>query len=289
MKDTKSILLLLVSLLLIGTWVFHIYDKSKYAGVINVLPNADTVASNKSFNDSLNTLYQSTVVQLEDVKFGKDSLTSELKSKITEIDTLRYEIARILNVSNLTKEDLKKALFKIQLLQQKITGVYQQTNTTVANQYQSNSNSNFVVQTNNKKTLATVINEEVVLQANEIKMQVTKKSENVSANTEDALDEFTVSFLVKPNNSATGSANVYLILKDPLGNTVQDDQWIAGVFNSKNDGLMKYSRKLNFDYSNGDVKKINTSIPVNKPGGGEYQVQIYYNGHRIGKGDLVIN
>lgn len=285
MKDTKSILLLLVSLLLIGTWVFHIYDKSKYASVTTVLPKSDTVATNKSFNDSLNALYQTTVVQLEDVKFGKDSLTYELQSKIKEIDTLRYEIARMLNVTNLTKEDLKNALIKIQLLQQKISGVYQQTTTTSTNQNQSNS----VVQTNNKKTQATVLNEEVVLQANEIKMQAIKKPENSTDNSEDATDQFRVSFVVKPNRSTTGSGNVYLILKDPLGNIVQDDQWIAGVFNSKNDGLMKYSRKLNFDYSNGDVQKINTSIPVNKLGGGGYQVQIYYNGQSIGKADFVLN
>ncbi len=285
MKDTKSILLLLVSLLLIGTWVFHIYDKSKYASVTTVLPKSDTVAINKFFNDSLNALYQTTVVQIEDVKFGKDSLTYELQSKIKEIDTLRYEIARILNVTNLTKEDLKNALIKIQLLQQKISGVYQQTNTTITNQNQSNS----VVQTNNKKTQATVLNEEVVLQANEIKMQAIKKPENTTDNSEDATDQFRVSFVVKPNRSTAGSGNVYLILKDPLGNIIQDDQWIAGVFNSKNDGLMKYSRKLNFDYSNGEVQKINTSIPVNKLGGGGYQVQIYYNGQRIGKADLVLN
>ncbi len=286
MRDTKSILLLLVSLLLVGTWVFHIYDKSKYGAVVPVLSSSDTIAGNRSFNDSLTALYQSAVVQLEDVRFGKDSLTNELQSKITEIDTLRYQIARILDVSNLTKEDLKKALIKIQLLQQKINGVYQQTNTAVNNQYQSNSS---VVQLNNKKTQATALNAEVSLQAIEIKMQAIKKSENGTDNSEDATDLLRVSFSVKQNRSNAGSANVYLILKDPLGNIVQDDQWIAGVFQSKNDGLLKYSRKLNVEYGNSDVQKINTSIPVNKFVGGGYQLQIYYNGQRIGKADLLLN
>lgn len=289
MKDTKSILLLLVSILLIGTWIFHIYDKSKYANITAVLPTADTVVSNKRFNDSLHTLYLSTVVQLEDERFGKDSVTNQLQQKITEIDTLRYEIARILDVSNLTKEDLKKALVKIQLLQQKISGVYDQTNRVANNQYQTNDKPNIAAQTNTKKSQTVTVNEELILQANELKMQAIKKPENGSNNADDVIDQLIVSFLLKPNRSASGIANVYLVLKDPQGNTVQDDQWIAGVFHSKNDGLMKYSRKLNFEYSNGDVQKINTSIPVNKLGGGGYQVQIYYNGLRIAKADLELN
>ena len=127
MKDSRSILLLLVSLCLIGTWVYHIYDKSKYAAVSipSVQQPVDSSVATVQLNDSVTHLYQSAVVQLEDAKLGRDSLNRELQLKVSEIDTLRIEINRMLSETYLTKEDLKKALVKIQNLQQKINQLYQ--------------------------------------------------------------------------------------------------------------------------------------------------------------------
>ncbi|MBX9782433.1 MAG: hypothetical protein K2X48_03975 [Chitinophagaceae bacterium] len=284
MKDTRSILLLLVSLCLIGTWVFHIYDKSKYAALQPSVPAADTLQAKKKLNDSIQQLYMSTVIQLEGTKLGNDSLNRELQQKISEIDTLRFEIAKILNVNNLTKEDLRRALDKIQNLQQKINQLYQPSSTP-SNTIAAGSNNLPVPVAETKKTQTLPTAADILLQANDVNIRAVKKADD---NTEDA-DHFTVSFQVKNNSSASGTASVYVVLKGPDGNTVQDDQWIAGVFQSKNEGMVKYSRRLTADFGKGETRQMRTTVPVNRFNGGGYQLQIYQNGQRIAKADLVLN
>jgi acetyl/propionyl-CoA carboxylase alpha subunit len=292
MKDSRSILLLLVSFCLIGTWVYHIYDKSKYAAVQPTQPSKiDSTESTTQLGDSVTQLYQSAVVQLEDAKTGRDSLNRQLQDKVNEIDTLRIEINRMLGETNLTREDLKKALAKIQNLQQKINQLYQ-SNTSVATAPGSQSTGGNIVtqqRTNPGKQSAQVA-VDVQLQATDIAFQAIKKpADEVTDVDGDNPEQIAVSFQLKNPSNNEGSASIYVILKDPTGNIVQDDQWMAGMFQSKTDGYIKYSRKLNWDYSKGDAKRLNATIPVNKISKGGYQLQLYQNGLRIGKADWIIN
>lgn len=294
MKDSRSILLLLVSLCLIGTWIYHIYDKSKYAvvSVPQTQPIVDSTKPTVQLSDSVTQLYQSVVVQLEDAKFGQDSLNRELQQKVGEIDTLRIEINRMLGETNLTKEDLKKALLKIQSLQQKINQLYQSnpSSTTVLNNAGSNPGSVNQTRNTSTKTNTTTPAGDIQLQASDIGLQAIRKPAGEATGVEgDNPEQFAVTFQLKNPGNADGSASIYMVLKDPDGNIVQDDQWMAGMFQSKTDGYMKYSRKLNWEYTKGDSRKWNTTIPVNRISKGGYQIQLYQNGLRIGKADLVLN
>ncbi|MBS4063838.1 MAG: hypothetical protein KGZ74_04730 [Chitinophagaceae bacterium] len=293
MKDSRSILLLLVSLCLIGTWVYHIYDKSKYAAVStpSVQQPVDSSATTVQLNDSVTHLYQSAVVQLEDAKLGRDSLNRELQLKVSEIDTLRIEINRMLSETYLTKEDLKKALVKIQNLQQKINQLYQPNSSSTVTSGSTRLVPDAVQQQSNVSTKTTIAAPvDVQLQASEIGLQAIRKPAGETTGVEgDNPEQFAVSFQLKNPTNAEGSASIYMVLKDPDGNIVQDDQWMAGMFQSKNDGFMKYSRKLNWEYHKGDSRKLNTTIPVNRISKGGYQLQLYQNGLRIGKADLVLN
>jgi hypothetical protein len=289
MKDIRTILLLLLSVCLIGTWVFHIYDKSNYASAPLTQASKDSVIPTPTFGDSVAQLYQFAVVQLEDAKTGKDSLSRELQQKVNEIDTLRIEINRMLSETSLTKEDLKAALEKIQNLQQKINQLNTITPQAVSKSSRVNSGNQPLKTVSKNVTLSPVVSE-VQLQASDVGIQAVRKPATEVTGVEgDNPEQFAVSFQLKNATSAEGVASVYMVLKDPEGNIVQDDQWMAGMFQSKADGFIKYSRKLNMDFNKGDSKKLNTNIPVNKISKGSYQLQLYQNGQRIGKADLVLN
>ena len=120
MKDTRTILLLAVSLCLVGTWVYHLYDKNKYAAIPAVELKKDEPINQTAINDSIRLKFSTTLTALDSARMGKDSLHTELSGKLTEIDSLRNEIASILNISNITREDLRRAEDKIKQLQQKI-------------------------------------------------------------------------------------------------------------------------------------------------------------------------
>lgn len=280
MRDARTILLLLLSVCLIATWVYHIYDKSKYA-VAPAGPEHSVVTDGtKQLNDSLATLYRSTIAQLETVIVGKDSLSRELQQKAGEIDTLKTEIVNMLNEQTVTREDLRKALLKIQALQVKI--------------YQFNNQSAGIK--NNTVPSTTPANQPATVSGN-IKA---KASETVDASfsVQDMIaqavagnngSQVSVSFLLKSAGDVSGTASLYMILKDPAGNTVQDDEWIAGVFSSKSEGMLRYSRKLNWDFSRNDNRKFSTFIPVTNFTKSVYQLLIYCNGQKLVKKDIVVN
>src|SRR5258705_12639923 len=106
MRDTKSLLLLLVSLLLIlvsfgllWTWVYRFYNKNDVAKV-DTRSVMDSVAIANNMRDSLQNVYNTTLheldVQLDSTLANTDSLKNELDIKLGEFYRLRNEITAIL-------------------------------------------------------------------------------------------------------------------------------------------------------------------------------------------------
>ena len=280
MRDVRTILLFLLSVCLIATWVYHIYDKSRYAVAPAGTERAAAPDGTKQLNDSLATLYRSTIAQLETVIVGKDSLSRELQQRAGEIDTLKTEIVNMLNEQTVTKEDLRRALLKIQALQVKIYQFNNQNAAIKNNIAPVNATAN--LPTTGSGTIKTKVTEvaETSFLIQDVMAQAVggNSSSNVS-----------VSFWLKSAGDGSGTASLYMILKDPAGNTVQDDEWIAGVFSSRSEGMLRYSRKLNWDFSRNDSRKFSTSIPVTNFTKGVYQLLIYCNGQKLIKKDVVIN
>lgn len=279
MRDARTILLLLLSFCLAATWVYHIYDKSKYAAVPLDKVELTAADATKQFNDSLNNLYRVTIAQLETVITGKDSLNRELQQRASEIDTLKTEIVNMLNEQTITKEDLRRALLKIQDLQVKI---YQYNNQSTA------------FKNNAPQTTSTAATQTAAVKNSKSKIPETAEAsfliQDVAAQsvTSNGASQVAVSFLLKAMAESGGNAAVYLVLKDPGGTTVQDDEWIAGVFTSKTEGSLRYSKKLNWDFNRNDSHRFSTSIPVTRFTKGAYQLLLYCNGQKIGKTDIVV-
>ena len=110
MRDTKSLLLALLATGLVITWVYHIYDKSKYSTLTREVFVKDSIAVAEAVSDSLRKYYSNTLDQLGVEKMQIDSsnnlLKGELGIKITEINKLRADIGDILKRKNLTQSDL---------------------------------------------------------------------------------------------------------------------------------------------------------------------------------------
>jgi len=272
MRDLKSILLALVSVFLLGTWVFHIYDKSKYANTDRLKPVIDTVAMNRAINDSVKKIYQATMNQIDTVQYQPEVQTVQLQ----EIDSLKQEIQQILDINSITKEDLQKAQKKIQFLQQQIDAI--QKGTATAPAVMEKRGSGTVV---NEPKPATSVAGNNLLQASDIRFTAIQK-ENES-------DQLLISFSVKSGSVSIESTPVYLVVKNPSAQVVQDDEWLAGMFNTLSEGTIRFSRKLNVECGRGEQKKVNASVNLNGAPSGRYQLLIYHNGQRIGQSSLMLN
>lgn len=299
MRDSRTLLLILVSVCLIGTWVFYIYDKVKKATVVTPATAViDTVARNKQLNDSLANVYRSSVQKMEQSKSGEDSLNLELQQKIREIDTLRNEINQMLNINTLTRDDLEKASKKIQQLQRQITQLTQvqdpvsapvQKAAETKERINPSTSGTSMVKEPSLPVSSAKSTGNQVLQAEEVRLQAFEKGGNEKGKPTSSIlqaDYLTVSFTVRNRVTSFSGAQVYLVLRGPSGQVILDDEWLSGVFNSNQEGAIRFSRRLSFDYNKNETKTLASSVQLSRSEPGVYSVFLYHNGQRIGKADL---
>ncbi len=295
MKDTKTILLLLVTLGLVGTWAYHIYDKNKYGNAAAQQATVDSIAIQNTINDSLRRMFARTLTDLGVTNITKDSVNTEQTARVNEIDSLRNEITTILNVANITKEDLRRAEQKIIELQKKmiagtksgITYTKEKQVIVPVNNLQEQTAANQTTAAA-KKELELPTAEAGFFAASDVSIKAVQQDEKATSKASQ-VDYFSVSCQLKNAKSSFDNTDVYIVLTDPKGNVIQDDQWQAGMFSSNTDGRIAYTRKNSFDYVKGDSKRMSLTVKLPEAYPGAYNLQLYHNGNRIGKADIRLN
>lgn len=124
----------MLSVGLVGTWVYHLYDKTQYVSRRTEVFIKDSTAVAQAVQDSLQRIYTHTInnldAELDSTKSTAGLLKGELNTKLSEIYRLRTEIAAILKRNNFKKEDLDLARKKTIELQQLVAEL-QSKNTTI--------------------------------------------------------------------------------------------------------------------------------------------------------------
>ena len=92
---------------LIGTWIYHLYDKSVYTSRKTEVYIKDSAAVAQGIQDSLERIYSQTIddlgSELDSTKNTAGQLKGELNKKLAEIHRLRNEISNILKKNNVKK------------------------------------------------------------------------------------------------------------------------------------------------------------------------------------------
>jgi hypothetical protein len=286
MKDTRNILLVIVSMCLVGTWVYHLYDKNKYANTDVLLPVKDSLAEQTKVNDSLRVAYNGLLRQIDSSRSVAvvDTSFVPLDSFSNAIDSLRNEIAAILAINNITKEDLRRAEEKIKQLQQRLSAS-SSTAVTVSTEIKNTS----APVTNRAETISKPITDEPVFTASAISFRAMQSGkEQVTANA-DATGYFSIACTVQNPTASFSDTEVYMALIDPSGDVVQDDPWQSGMLTTAASDRIPYTRKSKISYAKGDAKRIAMNLKLATYDKGMYSVQFYHNGVRIGRGNLRLN
>ena len=301
MRDSKSLLLALLAAGLIITWVYHIYDKSKYANLTREVFVKDSTAVAEAVSDSLRKYYTRTLDQLGLEKMQIDSsnnlLKGELGVKITEINRLRAEIGNILKRKNLNQADLAEARSKIEDLQQRIDDLKTE-NTSLTDERtklnnilaQLNGQMNSLQQNMQKvsaenKDLTQKINDASVFIASEVKFAAVtvKDQKEVETTQQKKASKFVTSFTVQNNILDMANAEVVVVVADPLGKPLNTEVWDAGSFETKAEERKVYTRKVRFEYNRGESKHLIFSLEPENFEKGTYKLSLYHNGVRIGE------
>jgi hypothetical protein len=304
MRDTKSLLLLLVSLLLVlvsfgllWTWGYRFYNKNELAKIETRAVALDSAAIANNIRDSLQNVYNTTLheldVQLDSTLANTDSLKNQLDIKLGEFYRLRNEITAILKNRN-SGNDFKVAKQKIGELQNKVQDLRDKTadvenennklNTILTQLDNSNNksgpNTKQPVNNNPEKTNASY----QVFTASDLKfsaLSVNNEEETETTSAEQA-NKLSGSFTVMNFNSQLTGAEMMVVVLQPNGRVYKTSGWESGTFNTP-DGKKVYSYKINFNYSKGEAKRLLFSLKAANLMKGNYTMEIYYNGSMIAR------
>ncbi len=303
MKDTKSLLLALLSLGLVGTWVYHLYDKTIYSKQVSQVSTKDPVLVS-STQDSIKQEYNTIVQKLDTgIHFASsiiDTLNNsdQLTAKLEVISNLKNDISIILNDPEATAIELDLARKKIATLQQKTEEL----------------RNDKAVMEEKKKQLAAIfkkitseVNDEEknVKKFEEENKEITKKIAKTSTFTASELqlramgisgsseketsearktEKFTLSFVVENKTVQYNNAEVYIVVIKPDGKVLQSQQvWESGSFDSQGGGRKNYSLKVRFEYNKGEPKPLSLTLIAENFQKGNYRLQLYHNGTLIGQ------
>jgi myosin heavy subunit len=304
MKDSKNLLLILVSTGLMATWVYHLYDKSHYSNHHVEVLVKDSLATQEAIKDSLQKLFDEKNFELDTTKMATDSLKGTLDSTRSKIFELRKQIGDILKNRNATKTDLKKARDLIAEYKERVEEMKAENNDletersrlngvlTQLNGEMKGLQENIQKITQENKELTETINQASTFIASEMRLSaVTTKSGNkeTEASTARKADKFIFSFTLQNNIAKSSFYDVYVVITQPGNKVLQTDVWGADYFVSKTEGTKPYTAKVHFEYSRGEKKKILYTLQPDNFLPGTYVMQVYQNGVSLGEATKLLN
>ena len=306
MKDSRNLMLGLLSAGLVVTWTYHLIDKTGYISHRREVFIKDSAAIAQAVSDSLQRIYTSTIssldISLDSLKSNTGNLQGELSNKLGEINRLKTEIGNILHRNDLSKQDLSKARVLTAEMKTKIEELQNQNRSVEEEKKQLNSEFNALntqvvalTQTNTRldnenKTLNEKLEDAGTFIASEVRLSAvqTKANKEVEAIQAKKAEKFVISFLLQNNVNSYENSEIFVVLTDPNNQVLEFSAWDTGLFDT-NEGRKKYSRKVRFAYNKGDAHEIIFSLNAPAYVKGNYILQVYHNGRMIGKTTKVLS
>lgn len=298
----------MLSVGLVGTWIYHLYDKTQYSQRKNEVYIKDSIAVAQGVQDSLQKIYSSTIntldAQLDSTKNTAGLLQGELSTKLAEINRLRAEIASILKRNNFKKEDLDLARRKTVELQQLVAEL-QSKNITIeeekkqitdvldkVNVQVKNLEGNVQNLTQENRALTEKVNLASAFVISELKLSpvMVKNDKEQETNQAKKTSKLVISFAVQNNVTDYENADVFVVITQPDGRILKnEDVWDATTINLQNGSRINYTRKVRFEYRKGESKQLIFSLNAEEYLKGTYTMQIYHNGYMIGQTMKMLN
>ena len=305
MRDIKPLLLALLSIGLVGTWVYHIYDKTQYASQL-VLTSQDSMHIAKAYTDSLTRHYTGTISELDQrlnsATINVDTLQSRLALRLKEISQLRAEIISIMGRKSLSKSEVTEANEKMALLQEKINELNAEKLTleeqrdefsTAVQHLTRNTDSlqqKLRVLSLENENLTRKVDMGGIFVAGNLKLAAVdiRNEKEQETNQAKKTDKFVISFHIQNNSTDYPNAELAIVIIQPDRQVLQNTKWESGSFASAHDGSKDYTRLVKFDYLRGEKRDMSFSLDAEDPEKGNYLLQVWHKGVLIGQTSLVL-
>lgn len=297
----------MLSVGLVGTWVYHLYDKTQYSNRRTEIYIKDSVAVAQGIQDSLQKMYSYTIndldTRLDSTRTSADSLKTQLNVKLLEIYKLKTEIDGILKNKGASKGDLDIARRKIGELQALVDELTGEKNSMEEEKKQLNSvlsqlngeisglQQNMQRLGDENKALTEKVNLASVFVASELRISpvTTKNDKEQETNIAKKVTKLIISFTVQNNVNEYANADVYIVVLQPNGKVLKNDVWESFSTETYNGTKISYTRKLRFEYNKGEAKHMVFSLNADEYEKGNYTFQLYHNGYKIGQTVKTLN
>ncbi len=300
MRDIRPLLLILLSTGLVATWVYHIYDKTRYTRIRNEVFVRDSAAVAAAVRDSLSLIFTNTIhtmdARLDSTRSSADSLRQDLSGRVAVINQLRQEIGSILSKTSVSQQDLDTAREKINELQQLVASLRarntsmeeeKQHLTGILDQLGKTADS---LQKNIRRLSDenTVLQEKVGLAAIFVASEIRLSAVDVRGDREDPTnvakkaDKFIVSFVLQNNVNDYNGAEVAVLVIQPDKKVLQNVNWNSGQFETRQEGRKAFTRMVRFDYERGERKELQFTLDPDDFLKGNYVLQVWHKGVLIG-------
>ncbi|MEJ7589171.1 MAG: hypothetical protein WKI04_16570 [Ferruginibacter sp.] len=283
---------------IVGLGGYLIYDKNKTSEVIHLQETKiATVSEEKS---DVQKSFDASLARLDSMSTANKGLESKLTAKNSEIAKVKSEIRSILNKKNATAAELTRAKDLIASLNGKIENMQVEV-ARLTQENQTLSNDKIVLsqekqQLDSNLTATTVVKEELTKKVDIASTlnayNITITPINVKNNGKEKVssvakrvDKLVVSFDVDNRIAQSGMTDVYVLVIGPDGKPLSADALGSGTFTTRDEGDKSFTAKVPVDVETAKKKNVEFAF---KPGSnfqqGNYIIQIYQNGFKIGEG-----
>ena len=297
-KNYKNAIIGALAVALVAVGGYAVVDKYKTTEVIQ--QQGTTIAKVSEEKSDIQKSFDGSLARLDSMGTVNTTLEGKLKDKNSQIAKTKNEIRSILNKKNATASELAKAKTLIADLNGKISSMEQE----VARLTQENQGltADKVALTADKEklttdlTATTIIKQDLekkvdiasTLNASNIAItavDIKKNGKEKVTTTAKRVDKLVISFDVNNRIIQTGSTDVYVCVIGPDGKPISVDKLGSGTFTTREDGDKPFTAKVLVDLETAKKKNVEFAFT---PGAnfqkGNYTIQIYQNGFKIGEG-----
>ncbi len=302
-KDNKSSVIILLSIALIGSWIYFFYARNEANSVIDE-KNAQ-YATLDSARNTIQREYDSAIVRLEELTQTNTGLDSLVKTRNAELDVLKSKFRSLVGKQNATSEDLSQAKKLVSDLNSRIDDYVQEIQRLQAENQQLNMDkTNLSTENKNLNTTLSAANtarkqaEQKVDVGSTLRasgfsiVAIHERNSGKERSTSSAkrADKMRISFNLEQNRIATsGTKQLFIIAKDPAGKVIQEEGLASGMFDTRQDGQLEFTTKLDAEYNQNETKNISFDLKQSeKYMKGNYRIVVYQNGFNIGEGMAVL-
>jgi hypothetical protein len=297
-KSSKNVFIVVLAIAFLASLGYAVFSNNSKENMIEQQKTQIAKVSDeksevqKSFDESL--------TRLDSMASMSNGLKSKLSARDGEIASKKAEIRSILNKKNATAAELGKAKELIGQLNDKITNMEKDVarltqdnqvltqDKEVLTQDKEKLTSDLTTTTQVKEDLEKKVDVASTLNASNISItpvDVKSNGKEKETSTAKRVNKLVISFDVDNRIAPSGSTDVYVCILGPDGKPVTtQSNGGSGTFTTREEGDKSYTAKLQVDIETAKNKNVKFAFTGSDFQKGNYKIEIYQNGFKIGEG-----